>query len=33
MNNKLLAKLHHKKEACRGWKKGQKSCEEYREIV
>jgi len=33
MNKELLAKLRHKKEAYRGWKQGQISREENREIV
>jgi len=33
MNNELLEKLKHKKEACRGWKQEQVAWEEYRTIV
>ncbi|GAB0188331.1 hypothetical protein GRJ2_001298400 [Grus japonensis] len=33
MNKELLGKLKHKKEAYRGWKKGQVAWEEYRETV
>ena len=33
MNKDLLDKIKHKKEAGRGWKKGQVAWEEYRKIV
>ena len=33
MNNLLLGKLKHKKEAYRGWKQGQIAWGEYSEIV
>lgn len=33
MNEEVLAKLRHKKEAQRGWKQGQGTWEEYRDIV
>ncbi|KAK4810544.1 hypothetical protein QYF61_004507 [Mycteria americana] len=33
MNKELLAKLKHKKEAYRGWKQGQVTWEQYRDIV
>lgn len=33
MKKKLLNKLKHKKEVCRGWKQGQVAWERYREIV
>jgi len=33
MNNELLDKLKHKKEAYRGWKQGQVAWEKYRETV
>ena len=33
MNKGLLAKLKHKREACREWKQGQVTWEEYGETV
>lgn len=33
MNNVLLPKLRHKKEACKIWKHGQATQEEYKETI
>ena len=33
MSKELLAKLKHKKEACRGWKQGRVTWEEYGDVV
>lgn len=33
MNNVLLIKLRHKKEACKIWKQGQAIQEEYKETI